>query len=77
MLPVSANDDVGGSAIQQQQQQFMNGQHSRAKGNFSIAAIMGHHMTHESRPFAMEKLSPSPPRSIRRSSVDPSPGKEK
>lgn len=77
MLPVSASDDVGGNAIQQQQaqQQFIHGQHSRSKGNFSIAAIMGHHMTHESRPFAMEELSPSPPRSIRRSSVDPSPGK--
>ncbi|XP_057370006.1 optomotor-blind protein-like [Daphnia carinata] len=77
MLPVSANDDVGGSAIQQQQQQFMNGQHSRSKGNFSIAAIMGHHLAHESRPFAMEKLSPPPPRSIRRSSVDPSPDSDR
>jgi T-box protein 20 len=74
---MNASDDVSGNAIQQQQpqQQFIHGQHSRSKGNFSIAAIMGHHMTHESRSFAMEELSPSPPRSIRRSSVDPSPGK--
>ena len=74
---MNASDDVGGNAIQQQQpqQQFIHGQHSRSKGNFSIAAIMGHHMTHESRSFAIEELSPSPPRSIRRSSVDPSPGK--
>jgi hypothetical protein len=72
---MSGSDDAGGNAIQQQpQQQFIHGQHSRSKGNFSIAAIMGHHVTHESRPFAIGQLSPSPPRSIRRSSVDPSPG---
>ena len=69
MLPVSASDDVGGAAVQQQQQ-FLQ-QHSRSKGNFSIAAIMGHHLAHESRPF--EERSPP----IRRSSVDPSAGKLK
>lgn len=77
MLPVSVSDDVGGAAVQRQQQQppqFIHGQQLRSKGNFSIAAIMGHHVSHESREFAMEN-SPSP-RSIRRSSVDPSPGKQ-
>lgn len=64
MLPVSSGDDVDSGAIDQNQQQLMNGaQLAKSKGNFSIAAIMGHVPVREPQTFEGQCSPPLSPES--------------